>query len=614
MAILQPTQILKLLKTPQHAKPLKRCIQQEQRLEMHAKALINKDDFGPAHRNFLSWVESILPKDKYQKFEKLMPCPLPTVEITETIFTALRRVFEAQDAYIKYEFTSPELEADFNDYREQLGDTQFWQTDGFEALQTALHSVVICDLPAVQNTQYPEPYYYLLDVSKVVDMQVNKNGGCEYIIFQLADDEEGNKYRAVFDDAAYRIYKCLRYKSEYNLDREPVEHSLGYCPAKPFWSEFLNRQHDFIQKKGPITNVLGLLDDFLFWEVSFKYFQMYGAFPILWEYPSECEYQDAKGNKCQGGYVNTEVPDGEGYRECKEECPRCKVHALTGPGSIISKPMPDTTNPDIGDPVGIVAIGVDTLDWQLKVQQQRKEAIKSSAIGRDVENREAQNVEQVYGTFESKQDIINGIKRGFEEIHKWTLDTIARLRYATNFTASNLSYGTQFYLSSAEEYQEEYAASKTAGMPMYVLATTRMSVDAAKYRNNPDMLERSQIMANLEPYPDLTIEQIVTLKGQGLINEEDLLVKLQFDSLIKRFEREQLPVQQVGTINTDYDKRITLIKDKIYSYVRENKLPAVAAAANGGNSQNGSGQQGQQVPAAGGGERLPAFAGNASGA
>ena len=578
MAVLSELQILEYLKTPKNSRAIQLCLQHEQRLEMHVKPLVSQNQNSPALEEFLSGVRAILPADKFAKFKQLIPYPLPTVEISNTIFTSLGRVFEAQDAFVKCEFVSPELEADCQEYRDKIKDTNFWQTDGFDAFKKAIHSVVICDLPTTQETPLPEPYYYLLHASRLHDIQINKDNRCEYVIFTLPDDDKGNKFFAVFDDAAYMVYQQPKGKSDFIRFIEPVPHNLGYCPAKPFWNNFLDRNDNYIQKEGPITSLLSLLDDYLFWEVSFKYYQLYGAFPIMWQYESgDCQYT-FQGSKCEAGYVNyTEViygvNDQQEIKHHQKRCPVCEVNTVGGAGSVARVPIPrNNTESDLREPVGFIQVPVDILKHQQQVQRSRKEEIKVAAIGRDIGGKgPTKTEEEVYGTFETKQDILSNIKRGFEEVHQWTLETVCRLKWGEMFKSCVVSYGTQFYLNSAEEYQEEYASSKKAGLPGYILSTVRHSVNAAKYRNNPDLLERSEILANLEPYPDLTIQELVDLKTKSpaLVSDEDLLLKMNFDFFIKRFEREQLPVQQVASVNVSYSEKISLIQSKLYDYVRQ---------------------------------------------
>jgi len=550
MAVLEKTQILEILKEQKNNIGIPEAIRHEQRLRMHIDPVIDRKNISPAFTAFLKSVEDFLTADKFKKFQMLIRFPLPTVELTDTIFSEFIRIFEAQNFFFSFEFVNPELAEDFDEYLNQIEDADFWQEEAFEAMKTAINSIMIVDLPAQQTTPRPEPYYYLINISRVKAYKKNKKGIYDFIIF-----EDGPDKIIVLDDNHYRVLK-KDIGGEFTIFDVEAPHNLGYTPARGFWKN---------PAKGPITNSLGQLDDVLFWHYSIAYYNSYGVFPIYWAYKQKCNYKDEAGNTCdQHGNIEYSFL---GERRTKR-CPVCEANKMIGAGSFLKVPAPSRKDdPDLRNPVGMLGVDKDSLEFTQKQQQNRKDEIYLSCVGRNGEanNDQAQNEKQISAAFESKQNVLLRIKKNFEVIHRWTLETVARLRYGKeNFKSATVNYGDKFYLKSDSEILSEYETGKKLGLPMFSLAAIREERDETKYKNNLDMKERRRILAELEELQDLTIAEVTALYP-AVISKEKLLFKLEFDSLIKEFERENGPINRFMEA-LDFETRIFLIKKNLYEY------------------------------------------------
>jgi hypothetical protein len=66
---------------------------------------------------------------------------------------------------------------------------------------------------------------------------------------------------------------------------------------------------------------------------------------------------------------------------------------------------------------------------------------------------------------------------------------------------------------------------------------------------------------------------VLTLKEKGIATTEDVVLKLNFAEYIRRFERENMNITEFG-MDTDYDKKIQVISDRLREYASEeiNKL------------------------------------------
>ena len=260
-------QIKVLIQSRPHRKELDRAVVHQNRLKFHTETEIIKSELSPYVNDFTAWIcaekPELLPKDKVERFKQLLTCPLPTNQLTQSVNIALSRVFEGQDAFYRYDFEDPEMLADWNEFR----DDEFWKGEGMQAAINGIDSVWVVDLPSEQKGDKPEPQNSLIDISNVLDLSVNKTGECNYVIFRIGDK------LFIYDDETIRSFE---YKNGIGALLSEFRHELGYCPARMFWSDYLNTK-SWVNHKAPLTNVLSELD----WLLVHKVFKKYGHCQFL---------------------------------------------------------------------------------------------------------------------------------------------------------------------------------------------------------------------------------------------------------------------------------------------------------------------------------------------
>jgi mRNA-degrading endonuclease YafQ of YafQ-DinJ toxin-antitoxin module len=160
-------QIQTIVKEKRNQKEIKDGVKHQERLRFHVETILHKHDLSPYYREFLRWIgeeePELLAKDKFERFVQLLKAPIQTIELTESIFSQLFKVFFSQDSYFNYRFNDESLEGDWSDFRDDM----FWPTVGFQAMQTAIDSVWIAAVPAEQSTEFPEPQNMLIDIENV---------------------------------------------------------------------------------------------------------------------------------------------------------------------------------------------------------------------------------------------------------------------------------------------------------------------------------------------------------------------------------------------------------------------------------------------------------------
>ncbi len=594
MANLSRDEALKLIKEPKNAREINKARLKRTRHKLHTEPETDPIiELGDSHVRFLTWVKNILKsEDNYERFRQLYRPPLISNELTEAIFSEFEKVFEAKNSFEKFEFVDSELENDFNEYRKTIGDNIFWETQGFETFKNSIDNILIIDLPNFQKdddgnelqlSDRPEPYYYLLDINCLIDIENERVDGddivtgkqfyffrTEYVIFK---GEGGFIY--VFDDTYYRRYTIPSGSSDAVLDAE-VAHNLGFTPARSFWTTPLNSTSK-IQKRSPITNSLSELDWYLFFSIAQKYLELYAPFPIYAIYRSKCNYQETAGRKakCVDGYLQIPGQLGMLSDRDREKCPQCGTKIKVGPGNIMLIDVPKDKSDDFDlmvNPMKVIPAEITSLDYVKQAVIDKRNEIFANCVGRgtDAENDQAVNELQIRSGFESRTSVLIKIKRNFEIIHAFALDTIARLRYGDSYISATVDYGDDFFVQDESEEITEYEAAVKNGLPAYELSARRQSIYNARYRNNPDLLERLKIMKNLEPFPDNNITQLQDLRSKipELVPIKQLVIKVNFNSFIDRFERDQANILQFASAQP-FDKKINLISQELSKYADE---------------------------------------------
>ena len=518
--------------------------------------------------DFLAMVQNLIPKDKFETFKTLFRFPVITNEVLAVCYDKLSRIFDGRNPAFSYQFAATEQRDDWEWYRqEKLGEPAVWSTKGWDFFKTQINSVLIVDLPEEQEAgdRYPQPYFYWLPIRDVIDFKADPTTGqMKWIIFH----QDGDKI-AVFDDESRRVFSAKG--NEIGELLMEAKHDLGYCPARFFWNDPMSLDKPDI-KQSPVTKELDRLDWYLFFSISKRNLDTYGSYPIYWGYQQDCHFHNDEC-ECDGGFLKDRkgnwMYDNNGLLM---QCPVCSQKPLTGAGSFVEIPVPDPSQgqPDLSNPVGMLAVDRSSLDYNKEEEKRLRLDIITAIVGQaeEVTQREAFNEQQVMAGFESQSAVLKQVKKGFEEAQKWVDDTIAKERYGTSFVSSSINYGTEFYLFTSDELRARYKTAKESGASEADLDALQQQIIETEYRHNPQQMQRMIILGDLEPYRHLTRAEVQALYDKNLITIEELLIKLNFADFVRRFERENMNIITFGE-NIDYDTKIDTIKERLTEYARE---------------------------------------------
>lgn len=570
---LELNQIKQILQRPSKRQVIQKAVNMQRRLRFHTETNIAVSDINQPTTIFLQWVKALLPKDKFNIFLQLFKFPLPTPAVVEDVYRELERVFYSRNSSSSYQFTDSELAEDWANYKKNsLNEPEIWKTTGWKRMQVSPNSILVVDLPQIQKSSRPEPYFYWLEIDAVIDYQLSglDDNAFEWLIFN-----QPNHQIAVFDDTYIRVYQ-LNEKNEIQSLVSEASHDLGYCPARFFWSTQLNEKNKDL-KKNPITKELSNLDWYLFFALSKQHLDLYAPYPIYSAYEADCNFENNEtGDYCDGGFLRNAKGEYKILNDgTVERCPCCSEKRIAGPGSFLEVPVPNQSEgvADMRNPVQITTIDKDSLDYNVSECARLKNEIVVSVVGSGgtVSEKEAINETQVTANFESKTSVLNALKTNFELAQKFIEDTICKLRYGGAFISSSISWGTEFYVFTVTELYSKYKQAKENGASNSELDAISQQILEVEYRNNPLVLQRMLILKQLEPYPHKTLGEVIELFEKGLLDEKLVRLKINFNTLVDRFERENINIIEFASKKSMRDK-INIITNKLLEYVTEDGL------------------------------------------
>lgn len=565
---LDTEEIIKRIREPRNKAAISRAIYHQNRIRFHAEKMLTPHITQPV-TDFLDYVSNLIPADKFKVFKTLFRYPVKTNEITGVCFDKLSRIFDGRNPAYNYQFVNSEQREDWEYYRQNvLREPEVWSTKGWEYFKTEINSVLIVDLSSEMSEGLPEPYFYWLPIEHVITYKQNRATGImDWIIFRQDDDKI-----AVIDDERYRVFR----QDNDNIGELLVDnpHDLGYCPARFFWSEPLSLREPDV-KASPLTSELEALDWYLFYHLSKRNLDMYGSYPIYSGYEQSCDFTNSEnGDYCDGGFLKNK----QGFYRLDQagllmRCPKCGDKRIVGVGSFVEIPIPDgDKQPDLRNPVQMLTVDRDSLDYNVGEEERLRNNIITSVVGtnEEITTRDALNEQQIKANFESQSTILKRVKKGFEDAQQFVDETVCRLRYGDMFVSAKINYGTEFYLVDSTQLRERYKVAKESGASEAELDSLQNQIIQTEYRHDQTQLQRMLILAELEPYRHLTIDEVMKLQEKQLISDDELRVKLNFANYIRRFERENTNILEFGT-QIPYTQKIKVINQKLYDYASEDR-------------------------------------------
>jgi hypothetical protein len=552
-----------------------------QDIRLHTEADVENVGKNPSYQRFLRRVDGYLVKDKFKVFKKYHRFPMSTTATCSDILSQLNKVFDGKNAIRSLAYSNERVETDFNQY---LSDTNFhqnWRSRSLNALATGFNSILVADMPVDK----PEPYYYFLSIEAVFDIDVADDGKINWVSFF-----SGENLLTIISQEGWQVVKMSQ-----KAGGEPVsivreaENKTGKEICWFWWLTNLNGSNNII-KKSPFSEWISKLDWLEVWSTWKRMLDAFGSNPVMWTIQEDCNYNDPKtGVFCDGGYLKNRSTgqfvrgESSAIDNGHSTCPKCSDKRFVGPGSVMEIPAPDKDS-DMRAPFGVVPIDKSALDNAREEESRLRDEIVRGVTGGGSEplNKEAINDQQVSALFEGWTGVLRQIKKSFEGSEEKLLEVMAALRYGGDVLDASINYGSEFYLMTEQEALTFYVESRKLGVPDYILDVLLNEYYKTKFRFDAKGFERVKILMAVEPFKHMTKADVIGLSNNSAlpVNQDEVALKINFGSLVQRFETENGNVADFGVAMTPgklgdtFSLRVKTIKDTLIGYIQEQKVVA----------------------------------------
>lgn len=568
--VLSSSQIKERIQNPLNKTSIQIALQNEDRVRFHTKPAIKAEFASSYYNTFLKWVSSILPEDQFARFKSLLTFPLVTNEVCDAIFSELNKVFKSGNKRIESTFVRSEYAIEFNSFLDSVKFDEKFELLSKELMRNYINSIIVVDLPEEESLNN-KPYFYDVQISAVIDIEVDSDGKILLIIF----NDTSGKIISI-DTEKYCVF--IKQENEVSKETEIVFqsesfHELTFTPACFFWSSYLEKDNKAL-KQSPINKSLGSFDWFLFFVTARKYLELYASYPITSVLINECDYKNEQGNTCEGGktkFITTTINGSEKIQtDTYIDCPECKNNKLIGPGSMIGVSVPSKDEPNLLEAVKRLPAERESLDYNQEEEERKKNLLILYNTGiKDSELKQAQNETQIIRGFESSQTILEHIALNIGKTHHFILDTFAKLMYKEYHVSTVVNYGDEFYEISEDSIKEEFTKTQDANLPEYEKDNIKKSYYNQKYKNDPRMISRMKILSDLEPFPNLSIEQVKNIYSEN-IDANIFSLKINFAKFVSIFESMNGDIVDFGS-EIPYHAKIKIIESELLSYGQERK-------------------------------------------
>lgn len=487
------------------------------------------DELWDTKNPFINWVRSWMRKDNFRSYMKFFRHPLPTAGmIQDDIVPELKKVFDATNARYDYIFSSnaqkpasEKLLSKFSDY---------YKTEIFNLLINKHNSIIITDF--VSNR---DPYRFTIDIDDVKAIGPTESGLIKAIVFE-GENEKGEERYYFYTDKFFSVYTE---KDEVYTLESLTPHELGFCPADFVSVEPLNCEK-FVTRKSIFSNLLEKFENYVNYYTLQKMFIPSGMIPVITHYKQNnkpCERTFENGTKCIGGYISG-LNGVLGNKDSLVPCPVCNEKTIIQAGTVIGLPVPKFGD-DGQQPFDLNAnfvkfhyAPVEILTWINEFIAEKYDEIKYQLVGKGTEqaNGQAKNKDQIARGNQTLENTLIELS-GKLSILQTSLDSkLLTIAFGKSFKSAYIDKGTDFYLETEFELRDSLSKAIDPIDKENLISRINYSI----YKNNPNALERSNLLYKLLPYSTLTDSEFISMTVDPKMKE----LRLNFKYYIDAFEAE----------------------------------------------------------------------------
>lgn len=507
---------------------------QNQNTETYINTDASISDVWNASNPFINWMRGWMRKENFESFMKFLRHPLPTVSlIQDDIIPELKKVFDATNSYFDYVFSSNASK--ISSEKVLSKHAEYFKDVIFQELINNHNSIIVTDF-----IDKKDPYYLIIKISSVKAIQPTIDGKIKAIVFE-GKNANGDERYYYYTDQFYSVY----IKDGDNFIEESKNiHEIGKCPADFISVDPLNNKK-FVVRKHLFSNQLEKFENYVNYYTLQKMCLPHGAIPVITHYKKNnnkngegCGTIFENGTKCIRGYVAGQ--NGVlGNKDSLIPCPVCNEKTIIQAGTIIGLPVPKFG--DSGErPFDLNAnfvkfhyIPVDILKWWNEFVAEKYSEIKYQIVGKGYEdsNGQAKNEQQVARGNQTLENTLIELSGKLSKL-KSSLDyNKLKIVYGKAFKSCYIDLGTDFYLETEFELRDSLAKAVDPIDKENIIGRINHSI----YKNNPEKLERNNLLYKLLPYFTLTDAEFISLSPVDPKLKE---LRLNFKYYIDAFEAE----------------------------------------------------------------------------
>lgn len=263
--------------------------------------------------------------------------------------------------------------------------------------------------------------------------------------------------------------------------------------------------------------------------------------PIRAELAEECDYIDDKRHKCKAGFLYDEAGT-------QSVCPSCKGtghKSVKGPYGVY---MYNREKLSTDGGAGLTPVEYITVPTEpTKMLEERVDKLLEKglyALNMDVLNKIGENQSGVAKVIDRDElyDFLYRIGVVMFDIHlanvyDYTNSQMFGVSDAGKSLEKNLPEilkPVKFDISSALEIMEEMKVAKDSGANPQYIREKQKQVNAKEFASAPDIKQRLDLELDLDPCPELDVDNITLLVDKGQISKENAYIHNNIERLIDR--------------------------------------------------------------------------------
>lgn len=375
-----------------------------------------------------------------------------------------------------------------------------------------------------------------------------KDDDC-YLIFKSTREEKGITITLFeyFDEEAYVKFEAYTLNTK-DLNVIEIESYLHMCDEIPAWEL---RGTEETKDNGESIFKSFFEPAAAFWNKAINHeSDLEGAYiqhmhPLRVEASIECDYI-MDGQRCRQGYITA----ADGVRSM---CPSCGGSGVRGmlnsPHGLIRVNVEQFKNESGGSasiaPVSFVSVPTEATEMlENRVDKLLEKGLY--ALNMDIVNKIGENQSGKAKVIDRGElyDFLYKISSVVFDVHITNIFYFFNLyMFKVEATSMNkdleknlpeVSKPVAFDIQSSQELLIEFDTAKKAGTQDSYLKVKQKQINAKEFANDPDLKAMMDLIVNLDPLPELTVDDLIAESQKGWVKQMDLVIHSNIGNFVHR--------------------------------------------------------------------------------